>query len=108
MGSPNSIQYDVKKFTLATGQSDYSVKTNIAELFDNIKVARSVIIKSDVTLTFKFNNSNLPAIEMVVDLTSNPRKNESPYQSPKGFLDVVDIFITNGSGLTANIEIMLV
>lgn len=99
----NSIIYDDKKFTLATGQTNYDVKTNVAELFDNIKVARRVVIKSDVTLTFRFNNVNLPEIEMVV---SN-QKNESPFQLPENFLNVVNIFITNASGSTANIEIML-
>jgi len=100
---PVSIQYDNAKFTLATGQTDYDVATNQAALFDNIKVARRVVIKSDVTLTFKFNNSNLPAIEMVVAGAVK----ESPFQLPEGFLDVTNIFITNASGSTANIEIML-
>ena len=60
------ISYDYKSFTLATGQTDYDIKTNIAELFDNIKVARRVLIKSNVTISFKFNNANLPAIELVI------------------------------------------
>ena len=100
---PNSIQYDSKKFTLADGQTNYDVKTNIAELFDNIAVAKRVVIKSDVTLTFRFNNVNLPTFEMVVAGV----KNESPFQLPKDFLDVTNIFITNASGSTANIEVIL-
>jgi len=100
----NSIQYDRKKFTLATGQTDYSVSTNIAELFDNIKVARQVVIKSDVTITFKFNNDDLPSFEIVVSSSVD----ESPFQLPRDFLDVTDIFITNASGSTANLDIMLV
>ena len=104
MASPNSIQYDDKKFTLTDSTTNHDVKTNQAELFDNIKVARSVIIKTDQTITVRFNNVNLPAIEIVVSGT----KNESPYQSPKDFLDVTNIFITNASGATVNLEIMLV
>lgn len=98
-----SISYDSKKFTLTNGQTNFDVKTNISELFDNIKVARRVVIKSDVTITFRFNNVNLPVIEMVV----SGQTRESPFQLPKEFLDVTGIYITNNSGSTANIEIML-
>ena len=99
----NSIQYDAKKFTLEDGQTNYDVKANVAELFDNIKVARRVVIKSDQTLTFRFNNVNLPTFEMVV----SQNKNESPFQMPENFMSIVNIFVTNASGSTANIEIIL-
>ena len=98
------ISYDYKSFTLATGQTDYDIKTNIAELFDNIKVARRVLIKSNVTISFKFNNANLPAIELVI----SGGINESPFQTPKDFMEVVNIFISNTSGATATISVMLV
>ncbi len=100
----NSIQYDYKEFTLTNGQSDYDVKTSVAELFDNITVAKRIVIKSNKTITFKFNNSNLPSIEMVVSGSTN----ESPFQLPDNFMDIVNIFISNASGDTATISIFLV
>ena len=100
----NPIQYDAKKFTLATASTNYDVRTNVAELFDNIKTATRVVIKSDQTLTIRFNNVNLPTFEMVVA----GNVNESPFQLPDNFIDVTDIFITNASGSTANIEIIMV
>ena len=100
----NSIQYDYKQFTRADSTTDYDVKANVAELFDNIIVAKRVVIKTDKTITIKFNNSNLPAIEIVVAGTVN----ESPFQLPDNFIDVSNIFISNSSGATATISIMLV
>ena len=100
---PNPIQYDNHKFTLSTGQTNYDVSTNVSQLFDNVTVAKKVVIKTDQTITVRFNNVNLPVFEIVV----SGNKNESPFQLPKDYIDVTNIFITNASGETVNLEIML-
>ena len=98
----NSITYDYKSFTLTNGQSDYDIKANISALFDNITVAKRIVIKTNKTISFKFNNTILPVITIDVS------KNESPYQAPENFLDIVNIFMSNSSGDDAVVSIMLV
>ena len=95
------IRYDFKAISLATGTTNHDVRSNVAELFDNIDVAKRVAIETDQTISVRFNNSNYPAI--TIDVAAN----QSPFQLPKDFLDVVNIFITNNSGSTANISILL-
>lgn len=95
-----AIRYDYKEFALANGQSDYDVKANILDLFNNVSLAKRVIIKTNKTISFKFNNTILPAVEL--------RVGDSPYQSPENFIDVSNIYLTNGSGAEATIAIWLV
>ena len=95
----NPIEYDYKEFTLATGESDYDVSDQVLELFNRIKVASHVVIRTTQDISFKFNNANLPAISLGIG--------ESPYQPPRNFISVSNIFLTNASGATATISIWL-
>ncbi len=92
--------YDYKSFQLADGQSDYDVKANIVELFDNVNVAKRVVIYTDKDISFKFNSVLFSVVPLL--------RRYQPYQSPKDFLDVTNIFLTNNSGATATIKIWLV
>jgi hypothetical protein len=93
--------YDWATFTLNTGTTDYNVKTNQANLFLNIPIAKNVFIWSTQDISFKFNNTGNPAI--VFAAASN---GESPFEG-KNFLLVSNIFLTNSSGTNSTIKIML-
>lgn len=92
--------YDFASFTLATGQTDYDVKTNQVTLFVNIILAKKCFIWSDQNISFKFNSSGYTAIPLDVG------NGESPFEG-KDIFSVRNIFITNASGNTANIKILL-
>lgn len=92
--------YDYATFTLTTGQTDYNVKTNQAALFSNIPVASKIFIWSNQNISFKFNSTSFPAIPLDVG------NGESPFEGKDIFL-AGNIFITNASGNTATIKILL-
>lgn len=92
--------YDYKLFTLNTGTSDYDTKTNISELFNNLNIARKVIIFTDQNISFRFNNVNLPLVPLL--------SKHSPYQAPDNFLGITNIFLTNTSGVNAEVTIWLI
>lgn len=93
--------YDSVEFQLATGQTNYNVKVNQVTSFINAPRAHSLIIKTDQTITIKFNSTSnsshtISRGEGSLTITRN-----------MGF-EVTNIFITNSSGNTANIKILLV
>jgi hypothetical protein len=93
--------YDSVEFQLATGQTDYNVRTVQTSSFINAPRAHSLIIKTDQTITVKFNdNTNsshtISRGEGSLTITRN-----------MGF-EITNIFITNASGNTANIKIFLI
>lgn len=92
--------YDWATFTVNTGTIDYNVKTNQANLFLNISIASKVFIWSTVDISMKFNSTSYPAIPLSVS------NGESPYEGKEIFL-VSNIFLTNNSGSTATIKILL-
>lgn len=96
----NPITYDYASFTVNTGTTDYDVKSGVSALFNRVKTARGVIIRVDQDISIKFNATS----EDAIDITQN----EVPWQPPLGYLDVTNIFITNASGSTATVKIMLV
>lgn len=95
----NSDAYDWASFTLATGQTDYDLKANQAALFKNLVQARGIIIISDQAINVKLNNTAFPAMTITVA------------QMPWEFIDlkiIKDAFLSNSSGSTANIEVLLI
>ncbi len=92
--------YDFASFTLANGQTSYNVKTNQAALFVNIPVASKQFIWSDQNISFAFNSTANTAIPL------NVGNGESPFEG-KDIILVTNIFLTNDSGNTANIKILL-
>lgn len=92
------IVYDYASFNVATGQSDYNVKTSQSATFSNVPVAKNVIVFFNKQISLKFNSTLMPAISLPVS--------RSPYQLPSFFLEVRNLFITNASGDTAAIEVI--
>lgn len=88
--------YDHDTFQVANGQVDFDVKLNRANLFKNILKAGKVTIQFDQNISFKFNNTNMPAVEVY---------SVEQYLELADKLSVSNIFITNNSGQTANIRV---
>jgi hypothetical protein len=89
-------KYDSAEFTLATGQTNYDVKANQAASFANIKVYKRLEIRTNVTLSVKFNSTSNAAVTISAT--------DSPYTME--WLEVTNIYITNSSGSTASIKIL--
>ena len=93
------LTYDWKSFTLTNGQSDYDVSASQAALFSNVPVAKHCVIFHNKEIGLKFNNTGLPKITLPIS--------RSPFQSPIGFLEIVNLYLSNASGSSATVEILL-
>jgi len=92
--------YDfVNSFAVADSTSDYDLKTQQATAFKNISRAWLVIIWTDQDISIKFNSTSNPAIAVPMG--------ESPFEF-RNIIEVTNIFISNASGLAANVKVLLV
>ena len=91
--------YDWAEFTIATGTTDYDVAANQSAMFSNVKNAWLAIIHVDQDVTIRFNDTTLPAINHLSAL--------SPWEWRNVF-KITNIYITNNSGSTVNVKILLV
>ena len=89
--------YDNVEYTVANGQTnnDFSAQTGA---FSNIKTAHFVSFRTDVTVTVRFNATANAAITVT--------STDSPLEIDR--IEVTNIYVTNASGSTANIKILLV
>lgn len=97
--SAKRFVYDAASFDVTTGTTNYDVKTEQTSLFKDITVPTIVRLITDQTITIRLNSATAPAITMT--------SSESPGAEIFDHLKVNNIFITNNSGATANIEIRL-
>lgn len=102
--------YENSEFTVATGQTDFDVDAQVSNFLSTVgrgtstttlaagvdKFPTTVSIRTDQTVTVKFNSTTDDAIT----ITSS----DSPLEISG--LEFTNIFITNGSGSTANIKIL--
>lgn len=93
--------YDSVEFSLATGQTDYDVKTNQSTSFKNVPRAHSLIIRTDQTITVKFNDDSNTS------MTISRGEGSLTVTRNMGF-EITNLFITNASGSTAAIKIFLI
>jgi len=92
--------YDfVNSFTVATATTDYDLKTQQATAFKNISKAWLILIWTDQDISIKFNSTDNPAIVIPAD--------QSPFEF-RNIIQASNIYISNASGSTANIKVMLV
>lgn len=89
--------YDSAEFTVLTGSSDYDVDANVANAFSNIAIARHIIIRTDQTITLKFNSASNHSITIA--------SSDSPFVMAT--LEVSNVYISNASGSTANVKLIL-
>ncbi len=92
--------YDfVSSFAVATATTDYDLDAQQATAFNNVAKARTVVIWTDQDITVKLNATTNPAITIPAG--------ESPFEF-KNLIEITNIYITNVSGNTANIKVMLI
>lgn len=90
--------YDNCEFELPTGSTDYNVKTNQSTTsFSNVNVATDVNIRTDKNITFKINAST----NATITLTST--EGQFNYTG----IRTSNLYLTNSSGSTANIKILM-
>lgn len=92
--------YDSAEFNLSTGQTDYDVAANVTGAFSNIKNAHSIIIRTNKTISIKLNSDANASITITV------AEGSLTIDRKMGF-EITNVFITNASGLTAAIKILL-
>lgn len=88
--------YDAVSFNVTNGTSDYDVRTNVANAFNNVPVYRRLEIRVDGRISIKLNKTTNP--EIVIDVV------DSPYVIPFD-LEVSNLFVTNNSGQTVTIKL---
>lgn len=98
MANERSSAYDSAEFTLATGQTNYDVRTNVAAAFSNVKNSTRTLIRTNITIGVRFNGSTKPLITVAPE--------DSPLEID--WQEIKNIYITNSSGSTASIKIILV
>lgn len=88
--------YENHEYTVATGQTNNALLAQ-TDAFATVPVATLVSIRTDQTITVRFNVNTNNAITVT--------STDSPFETD--YLEVTDVFITNASGSTANIKILL-
>jgi hypothetical protein len=96
MNNSLTQNYDSAEFTLATGNIDYDVRTQVAAFFSNIKVYRRVEIRTSENISIKLNSSSNPSITVGYS--------DSPYTLE--IIEITNLFITNNSGATTAIKLI--
>lgn len=92
--------YDSAEFNLSTGQTDYDVAANVTGAFSNIKNAHSIIIRTNKTITIKLND------DANASITITAAEGSLTIDRKMGF-EITNVLITNASGVTAAIKILL-
>ena len=90
-----SDDYDNLEFTLASGITNYDVRTNVTGAFTAHDLYTTINIRTDQNITIKLNSTSNNAITV----TSN-----RPFELDN-LIEIKEIYITNASGNTANIKI---
>ena len=91
--------YDFDEFTVATGITDYDVKTQRSAMFYNIKNAWLMILEYNKDISIKFNSTDMPA--MSISMETSPREYRDIFK-------MTNLYITNASGATVTVRILLV
>lgn len=91
--------YDSSSLSVANGQTAYAVRAT-GGMFDNVTEATFVEIRTNATITVKFNSTSDDGVIIA--------STDSPYKiTPDCGLRVKEIYIANASGGTATVQIFL-
>ena len=92
--------YESKEFTVANGQTNYDIKDQVTGAFTTVVKAHAIIIRTDQTITVRLNSTSNDAITI-----SSTEAQLTVGQDMR--LEITNVYITNASGATANVKIML-
>ena len=94
---PSATQnYDSTEFAIGNATTDYNIASNQASAFLRVPTALKFNIRTDRRITVKINTNTDPGI--TVDAIDSPFELSIP---------TTNLFITNNSGATANIRLIL-
>ena len=94
----HSWDYDSCEFELPNGSTDYDVATNQSTTaFNNVSVANDMTIRTDRNISFKIN------VVTNATVTLSAAEGSINYSS----IRTSNLFLTNSSGATANIKILM-
>lgn len=88
--------YDYVNISLADSQTNYDVKENESEMFNNLDFYSSIYIDSDQNISVRFNNTSYGAIPITAG---------RPLQMDN-LIEITEIYLTNASGAAADINII--
>jgi hypothetical protein len=92
--------YDSAEFNLTNGQTDYNTGANVSGAFDKVKYAHAAIIRTNKTISIKLNSTSNASITISI-------AEGSLVISRALGIEISNIFVTNNSGATAAIKILL-
>ena len=87
-------KYDSVEFTLATGQTNYNLRTQQSGAFNNVNPWKRTLIRTNVPVTIRLNATTNDGITV--------SSLDSPFEVD--WQEVTNIFITNASGSTASLK----
>ena len=93
--------YDSVEFTVAASTTNYDVRTNVANAFTNVPVARFVELITNCDITVKLNLNTNHGITV---LATDGKLNILPDRER---LKVTNIFITNATAGTSTIKLRM-
>ena len=93
------LVYDWSEFSLADGEADYDVKSGVAALFNNIPNAQNIAMFFNKEIGVRINSTVMPKMTFGIS--------RSPFQSPEGFLEIKNLFLSNASGAICTVEVLL-
>ena len=93
------LTYDQKLFTLPGNSTDYDVKSEQSDLFKNVPNASHVVLFFDKEVKVRFNTEVMPLAILPIS--------RSPFQSPTGFLEIKNLFLTEANGDDVEVEVWL-
>lgn len=93
------ISMDYAEFNLSNGASDFDVSSNVSALWDNIVVAKSLILETNKNITCKLNSTLFPAFPI--------NFGDSKFQLPPKYILVNNLFLSNSSGEDSTLRIWL-
>lgn len=92
-----SSTYDSAEFAVANSTTDYNVASNQANAFNRVKTASTLFIRTDQNISIKLNSISDPVITVYTI--------DSPFVL-KG-IPFTNLYISNSSGNTANVKVVL-
>ena len=95
-----NTRYDfVAAFTVATGTSNYDLSSQQSTAFAYVKRAWLLVLWTTQDLTIRLNSTSNPAITIAAE--------DSPFEL-RNIIEITNVYISNASGSTATVKVMLV
>lgn len=96
--SAGTTNYDSAEFSVANSTTDYNVATNQTAAFSRVLTASRMILRTDRNISIRLNSNTDPTITV--------QTVDSPFELTG--VPITNLFITNNSGGSATIKLILI